>query len=90
MILVPSNESKETLKQYEELWNKIKDLIRSITSNSDDYHEKYMKIKFDLDENVPLKKTVKLHSMTIIIRSVFQEGNKYYPQCFLNEWLYKL
>ena len=26
---------------------KIRDLIRSITKNSDDYDEKYMKIKFN-------------------------------------------
>ena len=37
----------ETIKKYEELWNKIKYLIRLITNNSDTYDEKYMKIKFD-------------------------------------------
>ena len=30
---VPTDESKDTLKTYEELWNKIRDLIRSITNN---------------------------------------------------------
>ena len=34
------------MKEYEELWIKIRDLIRSITKNLDDYDEKYMKIKF--------------------------------------------
>ena len=29
--LVPTNESKEKIKKYEELWIKIRDLIRSIT-----------------------------------------------------------
>ena len=29
--LVPTNESKEKIKKHEELWNKIKDLIKSIT-----------------------------------------------------------
>ena len=42
--LVPTNESKEKIKKYEELRIKIKDLIRSITKNSDDYDEKYLKI----------------------------------------------
>ena len=43
------NESKEKIKKYEELCIKIKDLIRSITKNSDDddYDEKYMKIKLN-------------------------------------------
>ena len=56
--LVPTNESKK--KKYEELWNKIRDLIRSITKNLIDYDEKYIKIKFDSDDNLPLKKTIKL------------------------------
>ena len=35
-----------------------------------------MKIKFDLDDNLPLNKIPKLHMLTIIVRSVFEEdGN---------------
>ena len=34
---VPVNESKEKIKNYEELWIKIRYLIRSITKYSDDY-----------------------------------------------------
>ena len=33
--LVPTNESEDTLKRYEELWAEIKDLIRPKTNNSD-------------------------------------------------------
>ena len=33
LTLVPTNESKNTLKKYEELWNKIRYLIGSITNN---------------------------------------------------------
>ena len=40
LMLVAINESKEKIKKYEELWSKIRDLIRSITKNSDDYNEK--------------------------------------------------
>ena len=46
LTLVPTNESKEKIKKYEELWIKIRDSVRSITKNSDVYDEKYMKIKF--------------------------------------------
>ena len=35
VMLVPTNESKENIKKYEEKWIKIRDLIRSITKNSD-------------------------------------------------------
>ena len=37
----------DILKKHEELWDKIWDLTRSITNNSDNYNEKYMKIKFN-------------------------------------------
>ena len=39
LTLVPINEKKDkkTLKTYEELWIKIRDLIRSITKISDGY-----------------------------------------------------
>ena len=45
LTLVPTNESKEKNKKYEELWSKIGYLIRSMTKKSEDYDKKYMKIK---------------------------------------------
>ena len=87
MTLVPTNESKKIIKKFEELWSKIRDLIRSVSKISDDYDEKYMKIKFD---NLPLNKPIEIHNATIVVRSVFHENNKYYPQVFLDECLYKL
>ena len=49
-----------------------------------------MKIKFNTYDNLPLNKTLKFHNMTIIIRFVFGEDGKYYPQVFLDECLYEL
>ena len=40
LTLVSTNETKEKRKKYEELWSKIRELIRSVTKNSDDYDEK--------------------------------------------------
>ena len=65
-------------------------MIRLITKNSDDYDEKYMKIKFNSDDELPLNKTIETPSMIIIVRTVFHENNKYYPQVSLEECLYKL
>ena len=81
-MLVPTNESKGKIKKYEELWSKIRDLIRSITKNSNDYDEKYMKMKFDSDDELPLNKTIDIPSMIIVVRAVINENNKYYPQVF--------
>ena len=37
-----------------------------------------MKIKFYLDDDLPLNKTLYIHNMIIVVRSAFYEGNKYY------------
>ena len=89
-MLVPANESQEIMKKYEELWSNIRYLIRSITNNFDDDDEKYMKIKFNSDDELPLNKTIKISSMIAFVRAVIHENNKYYPQVFLDECLYKL
>ena len=49
-----------------------------------------MKIKFNSDDDLPLNKTLRLHNLTIVVRSVFQEGGQYYPQVFLDECLYEV
>ena len=33
LMLVPTNEGKDTLKKYEELWSKVRDVSISITNN---------------------------------------------------------
>ena len=47
-----------------------------------------MKIKFNSDDNLPLNYMLKLYMLTVIVRSVFKEDGKYYPQIFLDEYLY--
>ena len=67
----------------------IRDLIRLITKDSDDYDEKYMKIKFNSDGELPINKMIEILSMIIVVRAVFQENNKYHPQVFLDKSLYE-
>ena len=57
LTLVSTYESKDTWKKYEELWNKIRNMIGSITNNSDNYDEKYMKIKFNSYNDLSSTKT---------------------------------
>ena len=50
----------------------------------------YMKMKFNLDDELTLNKTIEISSMIIIVMAVFHENNKYYPKAFLGECLYEL
>ena len=46
------------------------EIIRSMTKNSDGYNETYMKIKFNLDDKLPLNKMREMSSMIIVVRAV--------------------
>ena len=72
------------------MWSKVRDLIKSVITKSDDYDEKYIKIKFDSDDELPLNKTIQIPIITIVVRAVFHENNKYYLQVFLEEYLYEI
>ena len=41
-----------------------------------------MKIKFHLDDELPLNKMTEIPSMIIVVTAVFHECNTYYPQVF--------
>ena len=85
------NENKALLKKYADVWDGIKNEIKAINGGKEnDYGKDYMKIKFNSDDDLPLNKPLKFHAMTIIIRSVFEEGGKLYPQVFLDDALYEL
>ena len=69
----------------------IKNEIKTINGGGENNCGKnYMKIKFNSKDDLPLNKLLKFHSMTIIIRSVFEESCKLYPQLYLDDCLYEL
>ena len=69
----------------------IKYLIKTINSGEAGEYEKYfIKIRFESDDNLPLNKTLKIHMLTVFVRSVVEEDAKYYPQIFAYECLYEL
>ena len=51
LTLVSTDKNKEVLIKYTELWNKIKNLIETINRKPGYNDGKYMKIKFNSDDN---------------------------------------
>ena len=49
-----------------------------------------MKINFSSEDKLPLNKTIKIPSMITVVRTIFHESNKYYPQACLDECLHKI
>ena len=91
LVFDSANENNEVLKKYAGLWYVIKNKIETVNDGKKgEYGKDFMKTKFDIDDNLPLNKTLKLHHMTIVIRSVFEEDDTFYPQVYLDECLYDL
>ena len=90
LIFDATDENKELLKKYNDVWSGIRNKIEAVSSGQCGYEKDYMKIKFNSNDDLPLNKPLRFHSMTIIIRSAFEEDGKRYPQVFLDDTLYEL
>ena len=90
LIFASTNKNKELLLKYTGLCGQIKNLIEKINNKPVAYEKGFMKIKFNSADNLHLNKMLKLHNLTVIVKSVFQEDGKYYPQGFLDECLYEI
>ena len=83
--------NKKVLPKFTKLWDKIRYMSETINGGKKDKCEKdFMKIRLQSDDNLPLNKILKLHMLTLIVRSVFEEDGKYYPHVFLIECLYEV
>ena len=91
LVFDSTDENKDLLKKYNDVWDGMKNEIKTINGGKENHREKdYMKIKFNSNDDLPLKKPLKFHNMTITIRSVLEENGKLYPQVFLDDTLYEL
>ena len=69
----------------------IKSHVEKNNNNkSGEYEKDYMKIDIDSDDKLPLTKQLKFLGVTIVIRSVFEDDGKCYPQAFLDDCFYEL
>ena len=85
MIFASKDNSKEALENYTEFWDEVKDQIETISGNKPVKYEKdFIKIRFESDDDLPLSKILSIPVCIIIVRSVFHENNKYYPQVYLH------
>ena len=71
MELHSTNENKELFKKYYDVFKGIRNKIKKISG--DECEKDYMKIKFNLDDYLPLNKQLKFYNMTITIRSFLKK-----------------
>ena len=71
------------MAKYIKLWDEIEYLTETINDGkAGKFDRDFMKIRFESDDNLPLNITLNLHMLTVVVRSVFKEDGKYYPQIF--------
>ena len=86
-----THENKEVFTRYTEFWDGIKTQIETINGGkAGEYGKDFIKIKFGTDDDLPLNEPLKFPTITIIVRFVFEEDGKFYPQIYLHECLYEL
>ena len=85
-------EDQKQAKIYNQIWNKIKELINSVDGVNfgfSDYFRDHGIIKFDTDDALPLEDIVSIYSITIIIESVYRDYyDRFYPQIHLENCIY--
>ena len=90
--LIISSENGDIMQKYQEVFDGIKEIIKKIYDYSQPikYDDNCRKIKFNTDDNISLNKIIYFPTITMIIRSVAQKDDKYYPQIFLGACLYQV
>ena len=83
LVFDSSDKNKKVFKKYTELWDGIKNEIDTMNGGKKaEYGKDFMKIKFNTDDDLPLNKPLKIHMLTTLVKSVFEEGGNFYPQTF--------
>ena len=90
LIFNSTDENKELLKNYNDVFNGMRNKIKEINNNECDYEKDYLKIKFNSDDDLPINKSLRFRNLTITIRHVIEDDGKFYPQVFLDDTLYQL
>ena len=91
LVFDSTDENKEVLKKYTELWDGIKNEIETINGGKKgEYGKDFMKIKFNTDDNLSLYKPLKLHLLKMIFRYIFEQDGQFYPQLYLDDCLHEV
>ena len=95
--LVVGENNKEVVNVFHKLWKFIEDEINRLIKrndkitfdNADNKISEYNKSRFSSNIDLPLNTLIEFRMLTIFISCVIEKDNKYYPEIYLDECLYK-
>ena len=73
----------DILRKFANIWKSIRAKTEENTGGIVQYDKDYMKIKFESNDKLPTDNIVNMHLVTIIIRNIFAQNGKFYPQLFI-------
>ena len=81
----------DSIDKYEKVSSGIRSEIKTLNGGKELLYEKnYARIRINTNDDLPLNKQLNFPTVTIIVRCVLQEGERLYPQIYLDECLYGL
>ena len=88
LTIALTDNNNQVLADYAKVRKGILEQIKKINNGKiKEWGKEYMKIRFNLDDDIPLNKVLNFCALTIVIRSIFENDGKYYPQIYLDDAL---
>ena len=78
----------DVFRKFENVFKNIRAEIEENTGGITQFDKNYTSDKFERNDDLPVDNILDMHLVTIIIRSVFAQSDKFYPQLFLDDALY--
>ena len=83
-LVVPSNlRNKNITRALDKIWESIEDQINPNIKIKD-----CDKFRFNSDIDLPLNTAIEFRSLVIIVSCIIEKDNEYYPEIYLDEFLY--
>ena len=78
LVFDSTNKNKKVFKKYIDLRDGIENEIETMNGRKkSEYDKDFVKIKSNTDDNLLLNKSLKLCLLTVSVRSIFEEDNKF-------------
>ena len=85
LVFASIDKNKEALEKYRQLWDEVKEQIKTISGDNPIEYRK----DFESNDDLHLGQILNIPVCIIFVKSVFQRDNNYYPQVLLYECQYK-
>ena len=83
LVVPSSSHNKNITRVLDKIWESIEDQINSNIKIKD-----FDKFRFNSDIDLPLNTTTEFRSLVINVICIIETDNEYYPEIYLDEYLY--